>query len=93
MQRLAVRLPEWDEPLVRLAESLRAAGEFTAAEETYRQVLEINPRRTEALIALSGLLLLRGEADQARDLLVGAGIRPGQRRGMEHSGAGPANGR
>ena len=33
MRQVAVRLPEWDEPVLRLAESLRAAGESMAAEE------------------------------------------------------------
>jgi protein O-GlcNAc transferase len=70
MRRVAVRLPDWDEPLVRLAESLRAAGDAEAAEEAYRQVLELNPRRIEALIALSGLLLMREKAAEARDLLL-----------------------
>jgi protein O-GlcNAc transferase len=70
MRRVAARLPKWDEPVVRLAESLRAAGDSAAAEAAYRQVLELNPRRTEALIALSGLLLMRKEAAEARDLLM-----------------------
>ncbi|MGD0105803.1 MAG: tetratricopeptide repeat protein [Rhodopila sp.] len=70
MRRVAARLPDWDEPVVRLAESLRAAGDYPAAEEAYRQVLSLNPRRIEALIALSGLLLKREKADEARDLLI-----------------------
>ena len=51
---------DWDEPLLRLAESLRAAGESAAAEAAYRRVLEVNPRREEALIALAGLLIVAG---------------------------------
>jgi protein O-GlcNAc transferase len=70
MQRVAARLPTWDEPVVRLAESLRASGDYGPAEEAYRQVLKLNPRRTEALIAMGGLLLIRGEAEEARDLLL-----------------------
>ncbi len=70
MRQVAVRLPEWDEPILRLAESLRGAGENGAAEEAYRRVLELAPLRSEALIALSGLLLMRGQADEARDLLI-----------------------
>lgn len=70
MQRVAATLPEWDEPVIRVAESLRAAGETVAAEYAYRQVLKLNPRRTHALIALSGLLLMRKEAEEARDLLL-----------------------
>jgi protein O-GlcNAc transferase len=77
MRQVAVRLPDWDEPIVRLAESLRAAGENAAAEQAYHQALELNPRRQEALIALGGLLLLRGQATSARDLLLRCcGIAP-----------------
>jgi protein O-GlcNAc transferase len=77
MRQVAVRLPDWDEPVVRLAESLRAAGENAAAEQAYHQALELNPRRQEALIALGGLLLLRGQATSARDLLLRCcGIAP-----------------
>jgi protein O-GlcNAc transferase len=77
MQHVADRLPDWDEPVVRLAESLRAAGETTAAEEAYRKALELNPTRTQTLIALSGLLLMREEAEEARDLLMRCcGIEP-----------------
>jgi protein O-GlcNAc transferase len=70
MRQVAVRLPDWDEPIVRLAESLRAEGDHTAAEEAYQKVLELNPKRPEALVALSGLLLMRGQAEPARDLLM-----------------------
>jgi protein O-GlcNAc transferase len=70
MHRVAARLPAWDEPLVRLAESLRAAGETAAAEEAYRRTLDLNPGRSEALVALSGLLLMRKQAEEARDLLL-----------------------
>ena len=70
MQSVAVRLPDWDEPLLRLAESLRAANDNAGAEEAYRQVLELNPVRQEALTALGGLLLMRDEAEEARDLLL-----------------------
>ncbi len=77
MHRVAARLPDWDEPLVRLAESLRAAGEIAAAEEAYRRTLDLNPGRSEALIALSGLLLMRKQPGEARDLLVRCcGIAP-----------------
>src|SRR6185312_11396216 len=46
MQELHARLPGWDEPLLRYAESLRRAEEHAAAEAAYEQTLEINPRRT-----------------------------------------------
>ena len=77
MRAVAVRLPEWDEPWLRLAESFRATGEHAAAEDAYRQVLDLNPKRPEALIALAGLLLMRGRPEEARDLLLRCcGIAP-----------------
>ncbi len=38
-------LPDWDEPPLRRAEALRAAGQHEDAEQAYQHVLEINPRR------------------------------------------------
>jgi protein O-GlcNAc transferase len=77
MRQVAVRLPDWDEPVLRLAESLRAAGETAAAEEAYRQVLDLNPSRPEALIALGGLRLMAGKPEEARELLIRCcGIAP-----------------
>jgi len=70
IRRLQERLPAWDEPPLRLAEILRAEGCHAGAEAAYRQVLEINPRREEALVALAGLLLTRREAVEARELLL-----------------------
>ena len=91
MRQVAVRLPDWDEPMLRLAESLRAAGERPAAEEAYRHVLKLNPNRAEALIALSGLLLMREQPEAARTLLNSLlQNRAGQRRGLEHAGPGVA---
>src|SRR5580658_1039768 len=70
MQDLADRLPEWDEPKLRLAESLRAEGCREAAEQAYAAVLEINPRREEALVSLAVLRLGRGDAPGAMKLLL-----------------------
>ena len=70
MQTVAEVLPQWDEPVLRLAESLRATGEAADAEAAYRRVLELNPRRVEALIALSGLLIARADGMEARILLL-----------------------
>jgi tetratricopeptide (TPR) repeat protein len=69
MRAVAARLPHWDEPWLRLAESLRATGDHPGAEDAYRHAIALNPARTEALVALGGLLLLRGEAREARTLL------------------------
>jgi protein O-GlcNAc transferase len=70
LQQVTNWLPTWDEPILRLAESLRAAGEHAGAEEAYRQVLDRNPFRQEALVALAGLLLMRDQPEPARDLLL-----------------------
>jgi predicted O-linked N-acetylglucosamine transferase (SPINDLY family) len=72
MRALARRLPDWEEPPVRLAESLRAAGAAAEAEAAYRRALAVNPRHGDALIALGGLLILRGEAQEARTWLLHA---------------------
>lgn len=70
MQELQARLPGWDEPSLRYAESLRRAGEHAAAEAAYEQTLEINPRRPEALTSLALLLLRRDEAARAQLLML-----------------------
>jgi predicted O-linked N-acetylglucosamine transferase (SPINDLY family) len=80
MKQVAAAAPDWDEPLVRLAESLRAAGELPAAEAAYRSALALNSRREEALVALAGLLLTQGDkskGEEACDLLLRCcGINP-----------------
>jgi predicted O-linked N-acetylglucosamine transferase (SPINDLY family) len=70
MQDLADSLPDWDEPKLRLAESLRAEGCKDAAEQAYAAVLAINPRREEAMISLAVLRLGRGDAPGATTLLL-----------------------
>ena len=70
MRDLHAQLPDWDEPLLRYAESLRRAEEHAAAEAAYAQTLEINPRRPEALVSLALLLLRRGEAARAQLLML-----------------------
>jgi len=70
MQDLADSLPDWDEPHLRLAESLRAEGCKDAAEQAYAAVLAINPRREEAMISLAVLRLGRGDASGATTLLL-----------------------
>jgi predicted O-linked N-acetylglucosamine transferase (SPINDLY family) len=72
MREVACSCPDWDEPLLRLAESLRAGGETEAATDAYWRVLALRPLRTEALVALGGLLLLQGRAAMALPLLLRA---------------------
>ena len=52
------------------AEQLLASG----AEEDLRRALELEPRRTDAAVALARILLARGDADEALELVTG---RPG----------------
>lgn len=70
MRDLAERLPGWDEPLLRLGESLRRMGAMAAAEAAYNQALERNPQRPEALLSLAALLMLRHDSSRAQMLLL-----------------------
>lgn len=70
MRALSERLEDWDEPPLRLAESLRAAGEAAAAEIAYTQVLARNPLRPEAMVGLAALRIGRGDSEGARPLLL-----------------------
>jgi protein O-GlcNAc transferase len=87
MEALERRLPEWDEPPLRIAEALRAAGRSHDAELAYGRVLEINPRRESALLGLAGLLIKRGDGESARDLLLRCcGIAPGRAEAWDTMG-------
>jgi protein O-GlcNAc transferase len=57
MADLRDRLPRWDEPALRLAESLRRAGNWDAAERAYQDVLLHHPQRADALIGMAALLM------------------------------------
>ena len=70
MRDLRTRMPAWEEPALRLAESLRRAGELAEAELEYERALEINPQRPEALLSLAALLMIRHEAVRAQMLLL-----------------------
>ena len=77
LRDLATLLPEWDEPPLRLGQSLRAAGQAEAAAAAYDQALERNPNRPEALIARAALHLAAGETDAATGkLLRCCGVAP-----------------
>ena len=77
MRELEQRLPDWDEPPLRLAESFRARGDSAGAETAYAKVLTLNPCREEALVALAGLLIKRSDAAGAIPLLLRCcGIAP-----------------
>ena len=77
MRRLAESQPDWDEPLSRLAESLRTHGANADATGTYRTVLALNPNREQALLALGALLVDAGKSCQAvAPLLRCCGLAP-----------------
>ncbi len=77
MTELATLLPDWDEPKLRLAESLRREGRAREAERAYDEVLELNPRREEALVARAALLIQLGDSETAQKLLLRCiGINP-----------------
>ncbi len=70
MQELRNLLPRWDEPPLRQAESFRRNGEIALAEQAYRDALDANAGRPEALIGLAALLVGRSEPVQAQMLLL-----------------------
>ena len=70
MRGLCDQLPDWDEPPLRLGESLRRAGNLAGSEAEYERALERNPQRPEALLSLAALLMLRHAAPRAQMLLL-----------------------
>lgn len=70
LRELAATMPGWDEPPLRLGESLRRAGRLAEAEAEYERALERNPQRAEALLSLAALLMLRQQAARAQMLLL-----------------------
>ena len=90
MRDLERRFDDWDEPPLRLAELARSAGRGAEAEEAYRRVLEVNPKRPEALIGLAALLLARGESGVGANPVVALlRHRAGQGRSMGRAGPCP----
>jgi predicted O-linked N-acetylglucosamine transferase (SPINDLY family) len=77
MRALAKLCPGWDEPTLRLADSLRRAGEHALAMIEYERTLERNPNRPEALLSLAVLSLTGGDPERAQVLLLrGCGVAP-----------------
>lgn len=60
MRDLANRMPDWDEPLLRLAQSLRTGCDLAAAVDAYRAVLALNPNHEQALLASGAVLIETG---------------------------------
>ncbi len=75
MRLIAADWPEWDEPWVRLGQSLRATGSRDAAITAYEAALERNPHRAGTLISLGLLRLQGGETAAARALVTEATAR------------------
>lgn len=71
-RQVEAAVPWWDEPLLRLAQSLRRSGDWPAAEQAFRRVLMLNPLRQEALVALGAGLVTRDRAAEALSFLVQA---------------------
>ena len=77
MRSLADILPDWDEPGLRLVESLRRHRELTAAMDACRVVLTLNGNREQALLALGAMSIEAGAAREATTpLLRCCGLAP-----------------
>ena len=77
LRALAAECPDWDEPPLRLGQSLREAGRAAEAAAAYDAALERNPGRPEALIARAALHLAAGAPEAARALALRAcGLAP-----------------
>ncbi len=76
MGELEEACPDWDEPPLRVAESLRRFGDWPAAEQAYRRVLDLNPARREALVALGAGLVAHGRPEEALPFLLRACDQP-----------------
>jgi protein O-GlcNAc transferase len=72
LHSLAVEFPDWSEPWLRIADSHRRANDPALAEPAYGEVLQREPNRVEALIALGVILLGKGHAIAAQSLLIRA---------------------
>ena len=75
MRAIAGSWPEWDEPWIRLGQSLRETGARDEAIAAYEAALARNPHRAEALISLGVLHLQSGDAAFANTLLAQATSR------------------
>ena len=77
MRGLTENLPDWDEPWLRLGDSLRAAGQPAAAADAYRAACALNPGREPALLALAALAIEAGRpGDAIAPLLRCCGLAP-----------------
>ena len=65
MRGLSEAFPDWDEPAMRLTESLRAMGEQSAAMDACRAVLRRNPNREQALLAVGAMSIEAGAPGEA----------------------------
>jgi predicted O-linked N-acetylglucosamine transferase (SPINDLY family) len=70
LRELAALLPGWDEPPLRLGQSLRSAGRNAEAALAYDEALARNPIRPESLIARAALHLAAAEPESAHLMLI-----------------------
>ena len=66
MAGLSVEMPDWDEPRLRLIQSLRKVREYGLARQICQSLLQQYPDHERALLALGGIEL---EADQPRSAI------------------------
>jgi len=66
---LAGIMPSAAEPAVAEARAAEAGGDHERAESLYRAALEADPEHEGASIGVAGILLRRGDAEEARELL------------------------
>jgi protein O-GlcNAc transferase len=79
--------PDWDEPWLREAETLRAAGRSDPAVHAYEVTLQKNPRRVEALLGLAVFKLQRQDGFGAQKLTLRCcGIAPGHAQAWDALG-------
>ncbi len=77
MRAVAGDMPDWDEPWLRLGESLRGQSRLEDAVDAYRQALERAPLRQESLISLGVLHLQLQDGVAAQTVLLRAcGVAP-----------------
>ncbi len=69
---LAAAHPDWAEPLARLGQSLRAAGDAEDAAAAYDAALDRDPLHPDALLARAALALGAGAAARAHSLALSA---------------------
>ncbi|HEY0908805.1 MAG TPA: tetratricopeptide repeat protein [Bradyrhizobium sp.] len=77
MQTLGAQHPDWHEPHLRLAESLRRSGDLEGAIAAYERALAVNACCREAMLSLGVLMMSCDALHASRLLLTCCGFAPG----------------